>query len=144
MAETLFRRILVPIANEDDAAATAAALGPYLDGAAAEVVAVAVVEKAGGAPDKASVEQRERHAEASFDRFRTGLGDVDVETEIRYGTDVAETIVDAAHDVGASAIVFTPRGGSRWIKLLTGDVTTNLVADSDLPVVVLPDPGDGE
>jgi len=62
-----------------------------------------------------------------------------VETEIRYGTDVAETILDAAADHGASAVVFRPRGGSWLLDLLTGDVRDALVKRSDRPVVVLPD-----
>lgn len=53
--------------------------------------------------------------------------------------DVAATIIDAAHEWNASAIVFTPRGGSRWGKLLSGDVTHKLVQTSDVPVLVLPD-----
>lgn len=148
MQGSLFERVVVPVANEDDAAATTAALAPYVDGTAATIVAVHVIEKAGGAPDVASVEQREDAADDLFEIVAEGLTDVDAElrTEYLYGTDVAATIVDAAHDLDATAIVFTPRGGSRWLKLLTGDVTTALVTESDRPVVVLPDrPGaDGD
>ena len=131
----LFDRILLPVASRNDARATAAALaGHEFD----EIVAVHVIEKAGGAIDKAGVEQRELEAEEIFDDLRESL-DQPIETEIRYGTDVAETIFDAAHDVGATSIVITPRGGSRWIRLLTGDVALSLITESDLPVVVLPD-----
>ncbi|WP_121823110.1 universal stress protein [Halostella salina] len=139
MSDPLFRRVVVPVASEEDAAATAASIAPHIDAAGGEVVAVFVVEKAGGAPDKASVEQREQHAETAFTRFRADLGDVNIETEIRYGTDVAAAIVEAARDADANAIAFTPRGGSRWVKLLTGDVSADLIAASDRPVVVLPD-----
>jgi nucleotide-binding universal stress UspA family protein len=141
MADQLFRLVVVPVASEDDAAATAAALRPQVESAGGAVVAIHVVEKAGGAPDKASVEQREQHAADIFDAVAEGFDgtDVAVETEIRYGTDVAETVIDAAAALDASAIVFTPRGGSRWLKLLTGDVTTTLVNGSDRPVLVLPD-----
>jgi nucleotide-binding universal stress UspA family protein len=135
-----FERVLVPVASPADARATAAALDPYLDRESADIVAVHVVEKAGGAPDKASVEQRELDAGAAFDAFDERLGDgVSVERDLRYGTDVVATIVGGGHDHDASAIVFTPRGGSRWVQLLTGDVTRRLVEESDLPVVVLPD-----
>jgi len=40
-----------------------------------------------------------------------------------------------------TSIVVTPRGGSRFVRLLTGDVALELVTESDRPVVVLPDPG---
>jgi len=134
-----FHRSIVPLANEEDATETAAALAPYLD-ADSTVVAVHVVEKAGGALDKASVEQRKLAAEAVFDAFVECLGDAGtVETQIRYGTDVAQTIVDAAHDSDATSIVFTPRESGRWAKLLSGDVSRKLLDTSDIPVLVLPE-----
>lgn len=131
----LFDRIVVPVADPDDAASTLDALVTYLE-EDSHVVAVYVVEKAGGAPDKASVAQREDHADETFATVRDYLPDV--ETEIRYGTDVPAAIFRAAADHDATAIVFAPRGGSRWIRLLTGDVALSLVTDTDLPVVVLP------
>ena len=139
----LFDRVVLPVASPDDARATCHAARDYLTGS---VVAVHVVEKAGGAPDKAGVEQREEYAEEIFDALRECLdGDYDVQTEIRYGTDVAETIFNAATEHDASAIVITPRGGSRWVRLLTGDVALDIVTETDRPVVVLPDaPSDTE
>lgn len=141
MPASLFQRVIVPVASEDDAKSTAAALTPYIQATSGTVIAVHVIEKAGGAPDKASVEQRESYADDLFEIISTALEDTtaDVETSYLYGTDVAETIIDAAHDHSASSIVFTPRGGSRWLKLLAGDVTTELVQQSDLPILVLPD-----
>jgi len=133
----LLDRIVVPIASDDDAEATARALEGHEFGAA---LAVHVVEKAGGAPDKAGVEQREEAARDAFAALRDHLADdADVETDIRYGTDVADAIFGAADDYDATAIVITPRGGSRWIQLLTGDVALSLVTETDRPVVVLPD-----
>lgn len=133
----LFDRIVLPVASPEDARASCRALEPYADG---EIVAIHVVEKAGGAPDKAGVEQREAYAEEIFEALQACLGeDRNVETEVRYGTDVAETIFDAAGDHDASAIVITPRGGSRWARLLTGDVALDIVTESDRPVIVLPD-----
>ncbi|WP_225334769.1 universal stress protein [Halomicrobium urmianum] len=138
----LFERVLLPIAEKEDARATARAVRDHLDDGS-RVIAVHVIEKAGGAPDKASVEQRELEAEDAFEAIRDGLGDVD--TEIRYGTDVADTIFEAAADHDVSSIVITPRGGSRFVRLLTGDVALDIVTESDRPVVVLPDANpDGE
>jgi len=140
----LFERVLLPVASPEDARATCRALSRHLDDtSSSDIVAVHVIEKAGGAPDKAGVEQRQEYAEKTFATLRDCLGtDRDVETEIRYGTDVAETIFGAAADHDATAIVVTPRGGSRWIRLLTGDVALDIVTESDRPVVVLPDVGD--
>ncbi|QSG10413.1 Nucleotide-binding protein, UspA family [Halapricum desulfuricans] len=105
------------------------------------MIAVHVIEKAGGALDKASVEQREQAARDLFAVVRDGLSDTDItlETEILYGTDVAQTLIDAAHDLDASAIVFTPRGGSRWQKLLSGDVTHHLLNNTDVPILAFPE-----
>jgi nucleotide-binding universal stress UspA family protein len=133
----LLGRVVLPVASDDDAEATARALDGHEFGS---ILAVHVVEKAGGAPDKAGVQQREEAAEEAFAILDSHLGDdADLDTEIRYDTDVADAIFAAAADFDASAIVITPRGGSRWIQLLTGDVALSLVTETDRPVVVLPD-----
>jgi len=135
----LFDRVVLPVADPDDAAATCEALSDYEVGA---VLAVHVIEKAGGAPDKASVDQREEYADEIFAVVEDRLADsVTVETRVAFGTDVPETIFDVADEYDATAIVITPRGGSRWIRLLTGDVALSLVTENDRPVVVLPDVG---
>lgn len=74
------------------------------------MIAVHVIEKAGSAPDKASVEQRELAAKEMFQIVRDRLqgSDIDHQTEHRYGTDVGDAIIEAAHNLGASAIVFIP------------------------------------
>lgn len=137
--DDVFRTAVVPIASEDDARATCRAARPYLGGG--RVVVLHVIEKAGGAPDKASVEQREEVADEIFAAARECLADadVDVETRVAFGTDVADTIREVAADEGASSIVFTPRRDSRWLKLLSGDVANSLVNEADRPVVVLPE-----
>jgi nucleotide-binding universal stress UspA family protein len=146
----LLSRPLVPVASEDDAVETCHTAFPRIAAADGRAVVVHVIEKAGGAPDKASVEQREEAAEAAFSAVRDCAAEagIDVETEIRYGTDVVDAILDAAADLDASAIVFHPRGGSWLLDLLTGDVRDKLIAESDRPVVVLPDgasdPADAE
>ena len=145
-ADVLFRRVLLPVASESDAESTARAVSPYVTSAVEDVVVVNVIEKAGGAPDKASVEQLERRAEKMIETVAgvLGVSGANLEFEVLYGTDVAATIVDAAGDLDATAIVFTPRGGNRWVKLLTGSVADGVVSESEIPVVVLPDDAAGE
>lgn len=137
--DALLSRPLVPVASGEDAMATCDALFPRLPQGAVPVF-VHVIEKAGGAMDKASVEQRDLVAEEMFDEVadRAAVADVDVETEVRYGTHVAGAIIDTAGDVDATAIVFTPRGGSRLWDIIGGGIRDDLVTDSHLPVVVLP------
>lgn len=136
----------VPVASVDDAQITLDAVLPRIVAATGRMTVAHVVEKAGGAPDKASVEQREAIAEEAFELVRERAADagVDVESELLYGTDVAETLVQAAHDAGATAIVFTPRGHKWWWDLFSEDVADALVHDSDLPVVVIPSPADAD
>lgn len=133
----LLADVLLPVASEDDARSSTSAIAGRDYGT---VTVVHVIEKAGGAPDKAGVEQREAAAEEMFAAARAVLGDV--ETAVLYGTDVAEAIFEAAAERDVTAIVVTPRGGNRFVRLLTGDVALRLVTDSDRPVVVLPDVDD--
>lgn len=145
MSDQFIQRPLVPVGSRADAEETAGALTPYADSIETATV-VHVVEKAGGALDKASVEQREIDAQEMFSIVTDDLREtgVDVETEIRYGTDVAATIIDAAHERDATSILFTPREDSRWKKLLSGDVTHKLLQTSDVPILVLPDREESE
>lgn len=138
----LFEHVLLPVASEADAEATATAVRPYLEDAGGTAIAVHVIEKAGGAPDKASVEQRERRAEEIFQAMRSafGTGNVELQSEVTYGTDVVERVMDLAEERGVSAIVFVPREGSRWARLLTGDVAHRMITTTRIPVVVLPRP----
>ncbi|WP_049907786.1 universal stress protein [Haloferax elongans] len=138
--ESLFSRPLLPLANEADAEASCAAAAPRIVAEGGHAYVVHVIEKAGGAPDKASVEQRETVAEDIFSLARgvaTEAG-IELDTDLRFGTDVGDAILDAAEDIDATAIVFTPRGGRSWWDLFSGDVRDRLVRNSDRPVVVLP------
>ncbi len=139
MSEVLLSKVVVPVANEEDALTTIEALLSHIKENSEELIFVNVIEKEGGTIDKASVEQREIESENIFSLVKEKLKDseVSVKTDILYGEDIAKAIIDKSIDVGATAIVFTPRGGSKWINLLTGDVTTNLIKDSDIPIVVL-------
>ncbi|QLG47763.1 universal stress protein [Natrinema halophilum] len=132
-------RLLVPVADPDDGESTARALAAHLE-PSSSVIVVNVIEKAGGAPDKASVEQREEYARTIFERTRGPLEETagSVETAILFGTDVVETIMDAATERAVDAVVFEPREGSRFVELLTGDVARRLVKQASVPVVALP------
>lgn len=140
MSDPFVQRPIVPVGDEENAEMVTAALEPYLD-VAETVKAVHVIQKAGGALDKASVEQREMAAQEIFSVIIDGLShtEIAVETEVLYGTDVAGTIIDAAHESDATSIVFTPRDDSRWRKLLSGDVEYKLLNKTDVPILVLPD-----
>lgn len=140
MSRSIFETVYVPIANPEDAEATARAVHHYAD-ADSEVVVTHVVEKGGGAPDKVSVEQREQYAEEAYETFQDVLPDGwgTVRFETLYGSDVAEAIVDGAADAGATVIAFTPRGSSRWVRLVTGDIARDLIEASNIPVISLPE-----
>ena len=129
----ILRHVLVPVANEDDAIATATALEPY---GPEHVTALHVVEKGEGVPDKTPVEQSEQLAEESYAAVRTVFPDADDHTA--YARNVAEAIFDAADEVGASAIAYRSRDGGRLVQFLSGDLSLKLVTDAAVPVIALP------
>jgi len=131
--EGLLGHVLLPVATEDDALATARALEPYDP---SNVTALHVVEKGGGVPDKTPVEQSEELAEGAYAAVRSVFPDADEHTA--YGRDVAAKIFEAADEVDASAIAYRSRGGNRLIQFLSGDISLKLVTNADRPVIALP------
>jgi nucleotide-binding universal stress UspA family protein len=132
--ENLLGHVLLPVANEADALATATALERYQP---AHVTALHVVEKGGGVPDKTPVGQSEELAEECYTAVQTVFPDADTHTA--YARDVVEAIFDAAEEVGASAIAYRSRGGSRLVQFLSGDKSLRLVTAADRPVIALPE-----
>lgn len=139
MVLTLDGTVIVPVADPDDSERTARAVTTVV-APGSTVIVVNVIEKAGGAPDKASVEQREAYAEEMFDRARRALEETDVvvETKILYGSDIVEVIFAETDDRNADAIAFIAREGNRLAELLTGDIARRMVKEASVPVVALP------
>ncbi|MUV50719.1 universal stress protein [Haloarcula sp. CBA1122] len=131
--EDILAHVLLPVAHEADALATATALEPY---GPANVTALHVVEKGGGVPDKTPVEQSEDLAAESYAAVRSVFPDADDHTA--YGRDVAAKIFDAADEVDASAIAYRSRGGNRLMQFLSGDISVKLVTQANRPVIALP------
>ena len=131
--EGLLGHVILPVANEDDALATARALEPY---GPSNVTALHVVEKGGGVPDKTPVEQSEELAEEAYAAVRSVFPHAGEHTA--YGRDVAEKIFEAADEVDASAIAYRSRGGNRLVQFLSGDISLKLVTKADRPVIALP------
>lgn len=137
MSQSLTDTVVVPVADEADARATAAAMSAYDVG---HVTVVHVVEKGEGVPDKTPVEQSEAVAADAFAAFKETFPDAATETV--YRRDVVAGIDAVADAIDASAIVFCPRGGSRLAKFLSGDRSLRLISEADRPVVSLPAGGD--
>ncbi|MFC6874441.1 universal stress protein [Halobellus marinus] len=135
----LLAHVLLPVANEDDALATAEKLEPY---GPDHVTALHVVEKGGGVPDKTPVEQSEELAEESYAAVRRIFPDADDHTA--YGRDIVDAIFEAADEVDASAIAYRSRGGNRLLQFVSGDLSMKLVTRADRPVIALPAEGDSE
>ncbi|TKX70284.1 universal stress protein [Halorubrum sp. SP9] len=131
--QDLLGHVLLPVAHEEDALATARALEPY---APRRVTALHVVEKGGGVPDKTPVEQSEELAAESYAAVHRVFPAAAEHTA--YDHDVVDAIFDAAEAVDASAVAYRSRGGNRLMQFLSGDVSLKLVTNAPLPVVALP------
>lgn len=129
----LLQHVLVPVANEKDAAKTAEALKDYPPH---EVTVLHVVEKGGGVPDKTPVEQSHEIAAKSFTAFQAVFPAA--ATEITYARDVVSAIFEVADEIDATAIAYRSRGGNRLVQFLAGDRSLKLVTEADRPVIALP------
>lgn len=129
----IMRHALAPVADAPDARATATALQPY---APDQVTILHVIEQEDGTPDKTPIAQAEELAQEAFDAFHETFPEA--QTHIAYAEDVVTEIFAVANDIGATAIVFFPRGGSRLIQFLAGDRSLRLITESNLPVIALP------
>ncbi|OYR79094.1 universal stress protein [Halorubrum sp. E3] len=137
--QDLLGHVLLPVAHEDDALATARALAPYDPG---RVTALHVVEKGKGVPDKTPVEQSEELAAESYAAVQRVFPDAGEHTA--YGRDIVGAIFDAADEVNASAVAYRSRGGNRLMQFLSGDLSLKLVTKAPLPVIALPSEETGE
>lgn len=106
------------------------------------MTALYVVEKGGGVPDKTPVEQSEEMAATAFAAVRETFPDADERTV--YAEDVVSAILDAAAETGVDSIAYRPREGGRITRMLSGDLSVELVTQADCPVVVLPQTTDDE
>ncbi|SIR68320.1 hypothetical protein SAMN05421858_3327 [Haladaptatus litoreus] len=134
MTTKFTQHIIVPVANEEDAEATATLLEPYEFG---RITVFHVVEKGEGVPDKTPVEQSEQVAAAAFEAFRETFPDA--ETETAYRRDIVKGNLEVADAVDTSAIAFRPRGGSQLIQWLSGDRSLQLISEADRPVISIPE-----
>lgn len=129
----LLAHVLLPVADEKDALATATALEPYRP---SHVTSVHVVEKGEGVPDKTPVSQSVTVARESYAAVRTVFPEANEYTA--YARDVVSAIFEAADEVDASAIAYRSRGGGRVTQFLSGNLSQKLVTNADRPVIALP------
>ncbi|MCL7419048.1 MAG: universal stress protein, partial [Halalkalicoccus sp.] len=142
MTRPTIDKVLLPVANEADAKRTCTAVRPHLTDDSAEVVALYVIEKREGGPAAASIEQLEEHGKKTLGVVEEVFTDstVTVETELRSGTDLIETIFQAAKDNDVDCITFVPRPKGRVVAFLSGDTGWKIVNQTEYPILVLPRP----
>lgn len=139
MVDDILDRIVVPVSGKKDAVNTAKSVANYFDGS--ELVAVYVVEKTEGAPDKSPHDAAKEHGNEGLEAFEEEMKThrIEVEKEILFGSNVANTVLEEAEKRNAT-VVFVAREGGRFIRLLTGDNAISFVTENRIPVVSLPRP----
>jgi nucleotide-binding universal stress UspA family protein len=138
MDDSLFERILVPLADPDDAGRTARALRPHVD-ADSELVLTHVAE--GSGPETEIARGRNYFAEETYETFINVLDREQIRLEwvTLQGREVAEAVIDGTAAVDATLIAFTPRGLDGWARIISGDPGGRLMRDANVPVMVFPE-----
>lgn len=137
MDDALFERVLLPLADPDDAERTARAVRPYLDEETTLIITHVTQGEAAGTTISMG---RDQFAEATYETFIAVLGRQDLRLEwvTLEGRDVSEAITDAIDTVEATLVAFTPRDLDTWSRTLAGDPGSRLIRDADVPVMVFP------
>lgn len=136
----LLETVVLPVESPKSAELVCEEAIPYVRDAGGRVVSVFVVEETPQSPPIDLTEETDAQAKAVFDvvEKRCRDADVPVETHVLRGSDEPQSILDAAEDAGATAVVYVLREENRWVKLLTGDTLMKLITENHLPVLVLP------
>lgn len=137
METDLFERILVPIADPDDAEETARALRPHLD----PNTTLIVTHVTRGETTETSIKTgRDQFAGATYETFSAILyrDDLQFEWVTLEAREVAEALVDAIEMTGATLVAFTPRDIDAWSRTIAGDPGGQLIREADVPVMVFP------
>lgn len=129
----LLEHVLVPVANEQDARATAERLADYEP---QRVTVLHVVEKGGGGLDKTPVSYSKEVAADAFEAFHDVFPAATTETA--YASNIVQEIHTSTENIDASAIAFRSRGGHRLLQFLSGDRSLKLITGAEIPVIVLP------
>lgn len=129
--------VLLPLADREDARNTCHAALPYLEGKDCRVHVIHVVQ---GEKRDADPEPIDEHVHEVFDiatECFDGVG-IPVSTDVRYGKNVGRTILDAADEYSADAIVLTPRERAIWRRVLSQNVLATLATNVDQPLIIIP------
>ena len=137
---TLFEHVLLPVASVNDARETARAVLARLSGQVDRVTIVTVVERSQGWPDIVPKNHRIELGEEALETARRLFEQegVAIETRLQPAYDTAMAIHELAEDIGATAIVFTPRNKGRLADFFTGDTSWQLIKKARCPVLVVP------
>jgi nucleotide-binding universal stress UspA family protein len=137
MDAALFERILLPLADPDDAERTARAVRPYIDSETTLIITHVTEGEAAGTTIATGQDQ---FAEATYERFISVLGrqDLGLEWVTLEGREVAEAITDVISTVEATIVAFTPRDLDTWSRIIAGDPGSRLIRNTDVPVMIFP------
>lgn len=104
MAGRLFDRLVLPVADEKDAASTCRAVSPYVTPSDIHLVVVPATKQNPGYLDTLPQPVAARRAESIFSIVRDYVSDtpVQVSADVRYGPNVTEDVLSAAEDTEPS------------------------------------------
>lgn len=132
----IMHEVIVPIAGEDDAEKTIRELKHF---EIEHLTVVFVAEQTDSYPNTVPRSVFQETADSIEDAFDEAYSDYNF--RVVQSSDTIESIVNVVEDVNATSVVFRPRQHSFISRILTSS-TLELIDESHIPVIALPEPED--
>ncbi|WP_121744637.1 universal stress protein [Natronorubrum halophilum] len=129
--------VLLPVADQEDASNTCSAVYPYLEGKDCRLHVIHVIQKEPDNVDQAAIKHRSNEI-FTVVRECFEASEIPVSTDIRYGRNIADVILEAADEYTAESIILTPRNRSIWRKLRSQNVLGSLITAVEQPLIIIP------
>ncbi|MFQ6135683.1 MAG: universal stress protein [Candidatus Hydrothermarchaeales archaeon] len=132
---SFLNKVLLPVADPEDARETCQLAIPIIKNRNAKAVALFIV-----LTKKPTISQQELIAKETLSIMEEEFkrNGIPLISKTNYSRDVVKAMIEEGEKGNVDAIVIRPRIASRLTKFLAGDVLEGLVEKTKIPIIILP------